>query len=180
MISFTNNQAASSPNTFQEDDTFFDNSITAYNLHVNAPGWYNYFADYMCSQVYEFQNTEAAQRSEKWDWADLGTGFPYDDYFYLRDPIYYYFCTEEIPTWPVSFEDLTQMDDLYAIKHFIDRYGWENPSLYATKSFHLTGNVLKRVDRSEETLQVITSLISQLPGKETFEATWSFIVTWFR
>ena len=44
----------------------------------------------------------------------------------------------------------------------------------------LTGNIFKRVDTSKHTLDILTSFLRKVTQLQTFEADWSFVVTWFR
>ena len=145
---------------------------------VNFNHWLNPFLDYLCLQIYDYYNAEHEQNLENF-WRNLGVNFT--SYFYPLDDIMYGdICQKKVGEMPLEVEELIETDNPRSMKWLNYKYDLTNPSAIASKDILLNGNVFKRVDRSPETLDFVTSMIKKLPLAEDFEATWSLVVTWLR
>ena len=97
----------------------------------------------------------------------MGANFKY--YFLPDDVNYGNLCLQKRDEMAVPIEDLVKQDDPRTMRWINGKYNYRNPSFISSKDSLLNGNVFKRVDRSPQTLDFLTSLIRKLPGTGEFE-----------
>ena len=146
-------------------EDFTKASISAFWADVDYLNWKNPFLDESCQQVYNLYNYYHSSNKSQ----NVVTDFYFGDPFY-NDP-----CNVK----DFDIDTLIRSDDSATAASIFGR----DPLPSERKNFRLLANIFKRVDRTSETLETLTKLLKQtqgLPNMEMFEATWSFVVTWFR
>ena len=142
---------------------------------VNANHWVNPFVDQLCSEIFHY---EPSQIDEDPFWEDQNVIF--SNYFSPDDVVYNNICQDETDETSADLEEFIKSESVRSVRWVNTVYDLPNPSAYTAKDLTLTGNIFRRIDTSKDTLDTLTSFVRKVTLSETFEATWSFVVTWFR